>query len=552
MKKKQGAVELEAKVRLLERKEVVVDAIDDIRDHIKDPTLVRKAIAELLVREFGKTNKILGCIIGLTRPEKPSEFVLETVAGANLTRCKAHLHKIILESRKLVKNKNGVVVGMIDRTTHMMSILIQLKGEILGIITLLGTFAFSVEDQKVLEKAEKFIDSLIIDGRKDYLTAHLLMIKRAFYKINNVRNQHLTLPKMLKVVSKKVLEIIKADSCIILLCNKASDDKAKDVLSICATTNNAFIKKVAVKNIILNTADSALEDAELKSWHGTGAPLHSLMCLPLIMDDRKIGVICVANRHEMIEFTREDYELLGAIGKQLETAIFEGLEVQRIREVFGPMVDDRVMSKMLEDPEKIDFSFRRIPDVTVFMNDLRSSTKTLSKVSDEVAGAFNNECLETASNCVQEYDGMVNKFLGDGLMAVFGLPIPQEHAALNAIKAALDLQKANKKIRTRWKKEGIDLPMGIGIFTGRVRAGLVGSKKRFEYTVMGNTVNCTERIQSKAARKPREEEAILVNERTYELTHKHVNFGPPRQIEGKEGEDLIMVYPVIGFRKKAS
>jgi adenylate cyclase len=159
---------------------------------------------------------------------------------------------------------------------------------------------------------------------------------------------------------------------------------------------------------------------------------------------------------------------------------------------------------------------------------------------------FVNECFEATSHAIQSEEGLLNKFTGDGVMALFNVPLAQKYYALCAVKSALKIRDAHAKVMNKWHKHGLALRLGIGLCSGNALVGLYGSKNRFEYTAMGTTVNRAARIQEKAAREPDQE--ILICENTYKLVAKFVKVGNKMAIEGKKDEKPIIVYPLISLR----
>lgn len=139
--------------------------------------------------------------------------------------------------------------------------------------------------------------------------------------------------------------------------------------------------------------------------------------------------------------------------------------------------------------------------ITVLFADLRGFTRVSDRAPPERVVAMLNQFYERMIEAVLNGHGFLNKFLGDGLMAVFGAPRSDDRQELHAVEAAFRMLKAQDALRERWVREGVrfsqeELRIGIGIYTGDAIVGNVGSDERMEYTAIGDTVNVASRLES--------------------------------------------------------
>ncbi|MEK7670377.1 MAG: adenylate/guanylate cyclase domain-containing protein, partial [Bacteroidota bacterium] len=142
---------------------------------------------------------------------------------------------------------------------------------------------------------------------------------------------------------------------------------------------------------------------------------------------------------------------------------------------------------------------------------------------------------------VFKYEGTVDKFIGDGLMVFYGDPEPQPDHALRCVKAAIEMQKKCRELKAKWEVEGkFPLKIRIGINTGPVVVGNMGSSRRLSYTVLGSDVNLTQRLEANAP-----VEGIMISARTYELVKDHVATRLLEPIIVKGLDQPIPVYEVI-------
>jgi len=156
-----------------------------------------------------------------------------------------------------------------------------------------------------------------------------------------------------------------------------------------------------------------------------------------------------------------------------------------------------------------------------------------------------NQYFTRMIDVVTSHEGMVDKLMGDSVMALFGAPISLGDDPLRAIRCALKMQKAGIRFNHEQEAKGLPaLPMGIGINTGSVVAGNIGSSTKMEYTVIGDEVNIAARMQGIA--QPGE---VLISENTYRLVEDAILVTPLEPITFKGKNTVIAVYRVDGLRE---
>jgi adenylate cyclase len=137
--------------------------------------------------------------------------------------------------------------------------------------------------------------------------------------------------------------------------------------------------------------------------------------------------------------------------------------------------------------------------ITIIFADIRGFTTVAEQLSPERVVTLLNDYLAAMTDVVFKYDGTVDKFLGDGLMALFGAPLGHGDDVRRALACAKEMQTAFNQLRQKWRAEGLpDLQQGIGINTGEAVVGSIGSARRLDYTAIGDAVNTAQRLQSLA------------------------------------------------------
>jgi adenylate cyclase len=221
-------------------------------------------------------------------------------------------------------------------------------------------------------------------------------------------------------------------------------------------------------------------------------------------------------------------------------------ERDKLRTTFGKYMTASVMEHLLAG--KVALGGESLK-VTILFTDIRGFT-TISERMDpqQLVGLLNEYFTEMVSIVMQE-DGVVDKYIGDAIMAVFGAPVPKPEDPVNAVRAAVRMRRALEQLNARLAERGLPvLRTGIGIHTGEVVAGNIGSDKRMEYTVIGDPVNLASRLETSTKELGVN---VLISEDTYELTKDAIEARPVREITVKGRAQPVMTYEVMGLKGEA-
>jgi adenylate cyclase len=213
-----------------------------------------------------------------------------------------------------------------------------------------------------------------------------------------------------------------------------------------------------------------------------------------------------------------------------------------ILELFKPYVPKAVTYRILEGKASLP-SERR--EVTVIFLDIKDFTYIADRLDPEEAIDILNRIFQPIINIIYKYKGSINKFLGDGLMIVFGTPYSHKNNPERAVRASLEMMESierNGEMEINYKK--MKLKASIGINTGLCISGEIGSPTRKEFTVIGDTVNLASRLQVNTL--PGE---IMIGERTYQKIKEKFICDLPRKLKIKGKKDLVTAYKLKGIRK---
>jgi adenylate cyclase len=397
---------------------------------------------------------------------------------------------------------------------------------------------FDQHDVALLRTVESQIDSAVIQGYGYYDLEQRTKELETIYRIDRIRDQQRAFDEMLHVVLQELCEVIQAEIGYVMLY-----DRAGKRLELRAVTDENLFRMSSHYQAVDQLANIALQRAELVYDNEVGQGICSLMCIPLILQNEIIGVLGVGNHYGQRGFNAEDRRLLNAIASQMDTAIFESLERRRLRQVLGRSVDPRVMQRLLENPD-IGFLEGERMVLTVLYADMRGSTSLAERTAPELLVGFINEYLGGMTDVILSYQGTLDKFVGDEVMALFGAPFPQTDHALLAVRVGLEMQRVHQSIMERWEKRAIEpAPIGIGIASGEMIVGEMGSAQRTDYTVIGRAANLGARIcgVAKAGQ-------VLVSQATYDLINENVEAVPITGLQLKGVHQDVTVYHVLRVR----
>ncbi len=251
----------------------------------------------------------------------------------------------------------------------------------------------------------------------------------------------------------------------------------------------------------------------------------------------------------VVDRTAEVVQQKEKIQKQLEDNERQRkeLEVRNkfITSIFGRYVADDVMMTLLEDPASLKFGGEK-RDVTIMMSDLRGFTALSEHLPAEKVMRMLNHYLEVMVEIILSYNGTIIEFMGDGVFAVFGAPKSLPGHAEQAVACTLAMQAAMPSINQYHRENGLpEIVMGIGLNTGEVVVGSIGSEKRAKYGLVGTAVNITARIESFTVGNQ-----ILASTSTKEVCGDLIVVGESWPVEMKGIERAMTLYEVHGIGGK--
>jgi adenylate cyclase len=339
-------------------------------------------------------------------------------------------------------------------------------------------------------------------------------------------------------------------------------DDRKQLQPRCVRTKRgAASEEVALSTTIINEvlrdraavlSSDALIDSRFKGAHSIIMQgIRSSMAVPLIYSDELLGVMVLDSQVAANAFTDKDLQLTQALANQAAVAIQNSLFARKIeketltRERFQRLLSPAIAELVVSGELAVEKG-GQARDTTVFFSDIRgftamSETRTAQEIVDML-----NEYFEQMVEIIFKHEGTLDKFVGDEIMALFGSPVSHPDDAYRAVKVAVEqLQALEEWNRVRVAEGEPAIRIGIGINSGSVVAGYLGSSKALEYTVIGDVVNTASRLCSVA-----QAGQIIISRSTYELVKDYFMTEElsPTQVKGKA--QALQVYKVLGEKAR--
>jgi len=281
------------------------------------------------------------------------------------------------------------------------------------------------------------------------------------------------------------------------------------------------IARTALNDKVAILSDNAGQDTRFGGQSILMQQIRSAICCPLIgSEDNGLGVLYIDNVKASHLFSEDDFEFCIAFAGIAAVAIENGQFAQRIhreavaRSNFERFFAPKLAKQIAESSESIRPGGEKRP-VAVLFSDIRGFTALSEAMRPDETATLLTEYFTQMVECVFRHDGTLDKFIGDGLMAQWGAPIGSADDADRALAAAREMMRELDALNATWRAAGRpELQIGIGLNFGEAFAGNIGSERRLEYTIIGDTVNTAKRVCQIA-----EERQILVTDEFRRALH---------------------------------
>ncbi len=272
--------------------------------------------------------------------------------------------------------------------------------------------------------------------------------------------------------------------------------------------------------------------------------LRGLIIKPLSQVTRAMQAVHGGDLSHEVEIKTTDE--MGLLADNYNFMIAGLREQDRLRDAFNRYVSDKIY-KQFQSGE-IDLS-GETRNATILFSDIRSFTALSERQTPAQVVAMLNEYFSAMVDIVFKYDGFINKFIGDAIMALYNIPVDQDQPELRAVRSALDMIDSLAKLNKAREERGeYPIRIGIGVNTGPVIAGNIGHLQRLEYTVIGDAVNLASRIESQTKVAGTQ---LLISDSTYQAIKHQVIVEPLPPVKVKGKAEAVMLYMVSGLTEEA-
>lgn len=364
------------------------------------------------------------------------------------------------------------------------------------------------------------------------LDQHAILLSEIASRLNTILN----LPTALHTVSNMIKVAMGADRCEVILIDQI--DRLAEL---------GFARSIAQQAIQQRSA-VVIQDATSDQASGKSAALlniHAAMCVPVITGDEILGLIYVfKNRPNLRSFDRRDLQLAIAISHQTALTIQRMRLIEQVRrqELVSSLLHRFLSPQEAEYVVKEYMATGTLPPieehyVTILAADICESTALAERVGARRFSQILSQYYACMSHVIFEHNGLMGKYVGDGLMAVFGLPHQPPGAEERAIRTALDILDQLERLQA---ETGEHIQIGIGVNSGLVMAGYIGNEEYAEFTAIGYAANIAWGLEALA--RPNR---ILIGYPTYQLVGSRFDIRPLGQLEFKKDTDPIQAYEVL-------
>ena len=350
------------------------------------------------------------------------------------------------------------------------------------------------------------------------------------------------LDKLLEKILLALFKFVNADRGVVLM--READGTLQPRV---ARRRDGSDSPIQVSSTILNhvirerasvlTHDASMDFASSKGKSMILNRISSAIVVPLLHETDVLGAVWL-DSESLAQFQQKDLELITAVGNQAAMFI-ENIQLAKkieqeivTRERFSRLLSPNVAEQVISGKLEVKKGGQLVHECTVFNSDIRGFTRMSEGASAESMVELLNEYFEQMVETIFKYEGTLDKFMGDGIMAFWGAPVVHPDDALRSVHCALDQMEALSRFnRRRMELEQPALAIGMGIHTGPLVAGYVGSSKALSYTVIGDTANTSARLCGVALAGQ-----IIITENTMARLNNRfeVDELPPTHLKGKE------------------
>ncbi|MFO0623827.1 MAG: adenylate/guanylate cyclase domain-containing protein [Polyangia bacterium] len=369
----------------------------------------------------------------------------------------------------------------------------------------------------------------------------------------------LDLETLLPKILDKSFELLPADRGVILLMEngqlqpKYVKYKNAKLAHEQIQISNAILNEVTQNKRAVLSSDASMDVRFVHSQSIILQGIRSTMSVPLMHGSELLGVMHLDSQIAANAFTERDLQLFNSIANQAAIAIQNARLTKKIEEEaktraqFQRLLSPKLVEQLVSGKLHLEKG-GELREVTMLFSDIRGFTAMTERHKATEIVAMLNEYFEVMIEILFKYNGTLDKYVGDEIMALFGAPVPVEEATWCAVQCAIEMQTALQHFNSKRTPKGFEpIDIGIGINIGSVVCGMIGSSHTMQYTVIGDAVNTASRLCSVAGKGE-----IIVSEQALQAVSDRVEYValPPTKVKGKL--QALRIFNVLGRKGDAT
>jgi adenylate cyclase len=380
------------------------------------------------------------------------------------------------------------------------------------------------------------------------------------FEINKALSQLMEMEDLAECVLEELFKAVPATRGAVLI--RTEDDQLSPLAIREVGKGRAAAKRLPISSTILNRVlerqeavlmTDVLADVEMAGSASIVAQgIQSAISAPLIYQQELLGVLHLESRNTAQAFSKADLDLVASVAAQAAIAVANARLLAKVKKEsehranLSRYLAPELVEQLLEGKLNLEMEGATC-QVTVLFSDLRGFTAMSERLSSREVFTTLNEYFQRMVDVIIECGGSIDKFMGDAIMAVWGVPTPQENDTQRAVEAAIKMQQVLKSWNMEREAAGKEpVYMGVGINSGPALAGNLGARQRMEYTIIGDNVNLASRIEGLTSKGQ-----VLISESTMALVRGLVDAVelPPAKVKGKQHP--VKIFEVRGFQTKS-
>ncbi|MEW6128359.1 MAG: adenylate/guanylate cyclase domain-containing protein [Acidobacteriota bacterium] len=334
------------------------------------------------------------------------------------------------------------------------------------------------------------------------------------YHLNRLLNSVFSLDDIFNKLSEMIFSLTPADRFFVLIKDADSGEFSPSFANFKnretkGGNENLYISKTVLEQVLSEKISFLSTDAQTDTRLAQTQSLvafniHSIICAPLLSQSNLLGVIYIDCNNPLKILGEDELELLNALAATASMAIDNAASHERLlketlaRAAYSRFMPEHVVNEILASPDAFSLGGKN-QIATILFSDIRGFTTMSENLPPESLIKMLNQYFSAMTPIVFRHQGLLDKYIGDGIMALFGVPYELENSAISAVQTAIEMQQAMRGLNEEFRQSGFPpIAIGIGINTGKVTVGYTGSEQRADYTAIGDAVNLSARLEKEA------------------------------------------------------